>query len=223
MDKITFNELHDEIALREFPLGDSVYEFLNPDTDKALKIFARLVLSAVREYDKHYPITLNKTLPYGISFEQGYTFADNFDAYLAGNIDESQIEMVPEAIALIRTTHWTTPATANNFRYKKPTIVGVVGTTTLKYYAFHPVKYEISPDGKFTEDSAIYYVNMRDDTFINLVALKVLDYLKTTRESVSQPTGLQFFDFTQRIETLRMSVNEDFSTSAELYEMWGLG
>ena len=64
-------------------------------------------------------------------------------------------------------------------------------------------------------------MNRRNEAFINLVALTVLTYLKNTRDSVQVPTGLNFFDFSNRIAELTQQVNEDFSTSAELYEMYG--
>ncbi len=221
MEKLSFNELHEEIMLREFPLGDSIYEFLHPDRERALKSFAKLVISAVRKYDYHYPVHLWATVNSNVTFEEGYTFFDNFEGYRLGNIKEEDITLIPEAIAVVKSTQWATPTTANNFQYHKPKLWGVTGLTRVKYYANHPVYYELSPDGEFTEDSYVYYVNNRDEAFINLVALTILTYLKNTRDSVQVPTGLNFFDFSNRIAELTQQVNEDFSTSAEIYEMYG--
>ena len=218
MNKIGFNWLVDDITLREIPLADSLLDLLHPEREKALRIFAHLVERSMKEYDKHYAISLYKKFE-SIQME-GYTFSDNMDAYIAGNIKEEDIELVPEAIALIRSGFNNYP-TSNTWIYRKPTLVSVGGVTWVKYYAFHPIRYSFSPDGKFSEDSYIYFVNEKDDTFINQVALEVLTYLKQTRESVVQPTGLQFFDFTQRIADLTASTRDDYATSAELYEMWG--
>ena len=120
MEKLSFNELHEEIMLREFPLGDSIYEFLHPDRERALKSFAKLVISAVRKYDYHYPVHLWTTVNSNVTFEEGYTFFDNFEGYRLGNIKEEDITLIPEAIAVVKSTQWATPTTANNFQYHKP-------------------------------------------------------------------------------------------------------
>ena len=218
MDKIGFNELVEEISEREIPLSDSVIDLLHPDRQRALKTFAKLVERSEREFSKHYPTVLYKKFN-NLQLE-GYDFVDNMDDYIAGKIDESQIELVPEAIAVLRSGLWNY-AVSTNWIYRKPHFVSVGGTTSIKYYAYHPIRYTISPDGKFSEDSYIYFVKAEDDTFVNQVALEVLTYLKQTRESVVQPTGLQFFDFTQRIADLTASTRDDYAVSAELYEMWG--
>lgn len=220
MDYISYNYLIDEVSLREVPLMDSVIDLINPDREKALKSFDRLVRAAVREYDNHHPLCITKT--FSSLSSSGYTFIDNFEAYIAGNISESEIELVPEAIAVLG-NGWFNYPTANTWRYKKPTLIGVGGTTNVKYYAFHPVRSTISADGDFTEDSRVYYISEKDNTFINLVAYNVLNYLKQTRESVIQPTGVQFFDFSQRLQDLRASINDDFSVSAEVYQTWAMG
>ena len=218
MDKIGFNFLIDEISMREVPLSDSVIDLIHPDRQRALHQFAKLVERATREYDKHYCVSLYKR--FDVIQMEGYDFSDNMDAYIAGNIEEKDIELIPEAIALIRSGYSNYP-TSNSWIYRKPHLTSVGGVTWVKYYAYHPIRYTLSPDGKFSEDSYIYFVNASDDTFVNQVALEVLTYLKQTRETVVQPTGLQFFDFTQRIADLTASTRDDYATSAELYEMWG--
>lgn len=218
MDKIGFNYLIDELSLREVPLANDIIDLIHPDRQRALKQFERLVKRSLLEYDKHYPVVLYKKFD-NLQLD-GYDFVDNLDAYIAGNISESEIELVPEAIAVLRSGLWSY-AVSTNWIYRKPHFVSVGGTTSIKYYAWHPYRCTISPDGKFSEDSYVYFISERDDTFINQVALEVLTYLKQTRETVVQPTGLQFFDFTQRIADLTASTRDDYAVSAELYEMWG--
>lgn len=216
MNSISFNYLHDEIFNNELSLGDSVYEFLDPDIDRAKNIFARQVRGAIREYDKHYPLVMTIELK-GIT-QAGYEFRDNFEAYLAGNIKEEEIELVPESIAVVR-SGWNI-LTSNNYEYRKPLIKCYGGATRIKYYTFHPYRYTMSPEGGFTEDSKVYYISEDDDTFINLVTYNILNQISTIRNSVQQPTGLTFFDFNNRLQELRASINDDFATSGVLYNSW---
>ena len=218
MDKIGFNWLIKDISEREVPLSDSILDLIHPDRKRALDTFARLVKRAYKEVDKHYPVSLYKR--FDVIQMEGYDFTDNMDAYVAGNIEEKDIELIPEAIALVRSGLFNFPS-SNTWLYRKPHLTSVGGVTWIKYYAFHPIRYEFSPDGNFTEDSYIYFDSPDNDTSVNQVALEVLTYLKQTRETVVQPTGLQFFDFTQRIADLTASTRDDYATSAELYEMWG--
>lgn len=216
MESISFNYLHDEIHFNDLSLGDSVYEFLDPDEKKAKEIFARQVRGAVREYSKHYPLVLEKEFR-GLS-QNGYKFVDNFDRYLDDIISENDIELVPEAIAVVR-SGWNV-LTANNYRYKKPHLVCYGGATRVKYYTNYPVRYFFSPDGGFTENSRVYYISKDDDTFVNLVTYNVLNQITTTRGSVQQPTGLTFLDFSTRLSELRASINDDFGVSDVLYNSW---
>lgn len=217
MESLSINWLHDEIQRRELPLADSVYEFLNRDLDRARESFIRIIKASIREYDKHYPVVMRKSMIKRLGLT--YTFRDNFEVYLAGNITEAEIELIPEAIAKLR-AGWANNMTHNNWRYLKPTLHANGGINTCVYFAYHPLRYELSPDGNFTEDSKIYYMNQDADTFINLVSFNVLNFLSTTRNTLIQPTGLQFFDFSRRLEELRTSIDLDFSTAPALYAAW---
>ena len=219
MEKIGFNYLVDELSLREVPLASDIIDLIHPDRERALKQFAKLVQRGEREYSKHSPVCLYKKF-YKLQMD-GYVFEDNFDSYLQGNIKEEDIQLIPEAIAVV-SSGWANYPTSNVWAYVKPTFKSVGGTTSIKYYAFHPIRYTISPDGRFSEDSYVYYISPNDDTFINQIALEVLTYLKQTRDAVIQPTGLSFFDFTQRIQDLTASVNNDYAVSSSLYEMYGI-
>jgi hypothetical protein len=178
------------------------------------------VEDAVREWYNHYPAILTKSFETGIVSGTSYTFIDNFDAYIAGNITEEQVELVPEAIARI-STMWGHKTTSNNYRYHKPTMFFMVGANQITYFAFPPVRWKISPDGKFTEDSKVYFVDANDDdVFKELVALEILKFLQMTRNSVTQPTGLNFFDFREIIADLQQTVDTYFAVSASLYKCW---
>lgn len=219
MNYISFNDIHEQILLKYLPLADTVYELLHPDNERAHKIFAEYVKDSVRDVYHHYPIVLKKTFNGGLS-GSSYTFVDNFDGYLEGNIEEEDIELVPESIAKIITGIYN-KLTKNNWRYEKPTLTLLGGASQIYYYAFPPIRWKLSADGDFTEDSRVYGLDPNDDDiFCELVALNILQYLQNTRNSVTQPTGLQFFDYRDIISKIQDDVNEYFAVADRLYIMY---
>jgi len=216
---ISFKNIHDKILLKYLALADSVYDLLHPDQERAHRIFAEYVEDSVRDFYAHYPMVLRKDFKGGLSAAE-YTFHDNFDGYIAGNIPEDQVELVPEAIAKIITGIYN-KLTKNNWRYEKPTLTLLGGATRIYYYAIPPVRWKLSPDGDFTEDSRVYGIDPKDEEiFCELVALNILNYLQLTRASVSQPTGLNFFDYREIIAKLQQDVDTFFAVSAAPYVMW---
>lgn len=219
MDALSFNYIHDEMLYKELPLNDTVYESLHPDRTRALNVFARIIENSVREYYNHYPVVLVKNFDNGL-VGSVYTFKDNFEMYRKGILPEEEIELVPEAIGRIL-SGYANKLTSNNWRYEKPTLTVNGGASRVTYFAFPPVHWEISPDGKFTEDSKVYYASSTDDdVFMDIVAYNLLNYLQTTRNSVILPTGLQFFDFTARMAELKEDILEYFAVSDRLYRMY---
>jgi hypothetical protein len=219
MNYLSFNSIHDQILNKYLPLADSIYELLHPDSNRAHHIFVEYLNDAVRDLYNHYPYVGTLKFPNGLSGST-YTFVDNFDAYIAGNIKEEDIELVPEAIARI-TTGIYNRVTKNNWRYEKPTLFMIGGATEVIYYAFPPIRWSLSPDGDFTEDSRVYGLDPNDDDiFTELVALNLLQFLQMTRDSVAQPTGLQFFNYREIIQKLQEDVNTYFAVSDRLYRMY---
>lgn len=214
LDSVSLNYLHEEVYDRELPLGDNVYELLNPDYDKARKTFAGLVKDALREYHKHYPLVLEREIMTNLE----YTFFDNFEAYLLGNISESSIQLIPEAISLVRVGRFNV-ITANNYEYRKPVLKHLGATAWVKYYAMRPMRYTLAPEG-FSEDSRVYFISEDDDTFIDAVSYTVLNYIVSIRNSVRLPVGIDFFDFSARVAELKASIMDDFSVSHSIYENW---
>ena len=217
---ISFNDIAEEIELKYLPLVDDIYSLLHPDHTKAMKVFAKYVEDSARDFYEHYPATWTKTFGSGVSSGITYTFQDNFDAYIAGNIPEDQVELIPEAICRIA-SRWGHKTTANNFRYEKPNLTLMTGANEIKYFAFPPIRYKISPDGKFTEDSRVYFVDFNDDDkFKEVVAYNILTFLQMTRGSVAQPTGLNFFDYREILAELKQNIDTYYAVSASLYQMW---
>jgi len=220
ISSISFNEIADEISLKYLPLVDNIYDLLNPDHEKGMRTYARFVEDTVREWYNHYPAVLTKSFENGVTSGTSYTFIDNFDDYIAGTISEDQVELVPESIARI-STMWGHKTTSNNYRYIKPRLMFMVGANQITYFAFPPIRWQISPDGKFTEDSKVYFVDINDDdVFKEAVALSILRYLQMTRNSITQPTGLQFFDFRETIEYLQQIVDTYYAVAPTLYRCW---
>lgn len=220
ISSIKFNDIAEEIELKYVPLADDIYTLLHHDHEKGMKIFVKYVEDSLRDFYNHYPAVLRKTFGSGLSSGTSYTFVDNFDAYIAGNISEEDVELIPEAICKI-SSQWGHRTTSNNFKYIKPTLSLMTGANIITYYAYPPCRWKISPDGKFTEDSAVYFVDFNDENhFIEIVALNILSFLQLTRNSVVQPTGLQFFDYRDTISELRQSVETFYAVSASLYQAW---
>lgn len=177
---VEFRKIQDRILLDlGLTMYDSLPELIGNDVEKGMKYLKDLIERSIRTYSQYYPEKMEIQIKTG---NNSYTFIDNFDKYLNGEIKERDVILVPIGTPFHKTAG--TFSSANNWYYKKPTLFaseysGAIPPGTWGYFAAMPYKVEIGPDNEFTEDSALYSTDdMRSQdlfhTFLNLNVAKVL-------------------------------------------------
>ena len=155
---VKFNEVSDRVLLDlGLTMYDSLPELLGNDVQQGMKFLKDIIERTIREYSQTAPEKME------IKLEQpgkSYTFVDNFDKYLAGEIGDRELILVPISTPFVKSA--TIFTSSRNWFYKKPTLYASEYAGTLPsssywgYFAAMPYKIEIAEDGNFTEDSVLY-------------------------------------------------------------------
>ena len=212
------NFLIEEITNREIPQADSIIELLHPSKDRARSIFISQLNIALKEFCKHYPLTMTKNVT-----SSPYTFIDNSEGYMLGNIAFKDLELVPQSIANVKQTLLGKSVTRNNFIYdiKTHTLNNATGLVT--YFTNYPVYYELDENNGFTDESGVYLLDPESsegNMFIDQLAYCLLMSINNSRNTIAPQFGMQFFDFGQRLGELLQTINLNNSYSSTIYNIW---
>lgn len=212
------NYLIEEITNREFPQADSIIDLVHPDKDRARSIFISQLRIALKEFCKHYPLTLTKDIA-----STPYTFIDNSEGYMLGNVTESNLEMVPQAIACIGAGPFGKAYTRNTYIYDiaTHTLTGATGQVT--YFANYPFKYENDLNNLFTTESGVYLLDPQSsegNMFIDQLTYNLLSSINNSRNTIAPQFGMQFFDFSNRLNELRATIDLNNAYSSTIYNIW---
>lgn len=212
------NYLIEEITNREIPQADSIIELLHPSRDRARSIFISQLNIALKEFCKHYPLTMTKEVP-----SSPYTFIDNSPGYILGNIDFKNLELIPQSIANVKMTLLGKSTTRNTFIYdiKSHTINNATGLVT--YFANYPVHYELDENNGFTDESGIYLLDptsSEGNMFIDQLAYCLLASINNSRNTIAPQFNMQFFDFTNRLRELLETITTNNAYSSTIYNIW---
>lgn len=172
----------------EMDLGLSVYGdmfrlFSPEDPPRGIYLFKDLIERAMDRYSVVYSVHLRKYMTGG----NVYQFKDNFDQYLSGEIDESQLELIPLEIAHLGDRfqagyYW-------DYDKRTGTIFTMNGGSLsgyCRYWAANPYKINIGPDNNFTSDSYIYFTYPKDeDRYVIWLDLEVAKKLKNIARSIN--------------------------------------
>lgn len=177
---VEFNKIQDRILLDlGLTMYDSLPELLGNDVEKGMKYLKDIIERTIRTYSQYYPEKMEIEIS---GNTKNYTFIDNFQKFLNGEITGSEVILIPVATPFYKTAGVF--SSANNWHYKKPTLYATQFSSSLPsgvygYYAAMPYKVELGPDNEFTVDSAMYSTDdMRSQdlfhTFLNLNIAKIL-------------------------------------------------
>ena len=177
---VEFRKIQDRVLLDlGLTMYDSLPELLGNDVKKGMEFLKDIIERTIRTYSQYYPEKMELEI---MTNSKSYTFIDNFDKYLNGEISGNEVILVPIGTPFHKKAGTFT--SANNWHYKKPTIYatqysGCIPNGMYGYFAAMPYKVEIGPDNEFTEDSALYSTDdMRSQdlfhTFLNLNVAKIL-------------------------------------------------
>ena len=185
---VEFNKIQERILLDlGLTMYDSLPELLGNDVVKGMKYLKDIIERTIRTYAQYYPEKMEIELHVN---KDNYTFVDNFDKYLNGEISGREVILVPIATPFFKSSG--TFSSAQNWHYKKPTLYATKYSGSLPngvygYFAAMPYKVEIGPDNEFTEDSVLYSTDdMRSqDLFHSFLNLNVAKNLRRTIMSLS--------------------------------------
>ena len=154
------------------------------------EVMSRLVRLALEAHEAVCPLYKRSRI-----FINGstYTFRDNFDAFLDCKIKEDFVTLIP------KTTPYNVDTsllhTRRSWLYEKPVLKNVynLGVIDIDYITNYPVRMKESPETKdFTDDSAIYYMDMygaktEDAKFKRQFYLQVITFLKGVKNNLRYP------------------------------------
>lgn len=180
--KIKANELDSALTDRlGLTMYDSIVSYLHYKPEKCYEVFKSLIVKALVEFAQYYPLQMRATLT-----ESPYIFKPNFDEFLEGRINSSQLILVPEGIYHVRNGRWVSYQWVDFDRNNRKLLIsnGNIGGY-VEYFANYPYVLDIAPDGKFTEDSYIYFLDYDEEIyFLDYVSYFVCRHVKNLVESV---------------------------------------
>lgn len=210
MDKTKLSRLKEVIFLRSslIPIDSLEEVFALNDHYSPDQILGELIRASVRQWEYHFPLIwedkisdiaqLQCCCP-GEGMPDGYyKICSNFDLYLKCIISEDQIILVPNTTPKIRVIGsypypgaWNSAAVLD---YQKPYIYlgQYIGTGFyLRGLCSRPLIQNFTPDGKFTEDSALYWMDIEQgvqgEWFVTQCLVNILEYVRNLKGNLTMP------------------------------------
>lgn len=187
-------KINDLISIMEARLStvlfNSFLDILHPENGEiANKKFESLLRNALTQHTLHFannvisPISLNSG---------SFTFISNFDAYLQDpdNIGEDNIVLVPDYIININYNQLNTrlPISKKYYDYRKPKLISTIRANVwVNYGTSYPLVIEYAPDGGFTDNSTLYYIDSQSQQFLTRLEYELLMYIKNMENQIQIP------------------------------------
>lgn len=187
--RVTFNELQEDVKRILATVGLYSFEesFLAVDPDINPRItFRTLVERANATFSRHFPLLLIQKI-YIQPNTRIYKFVDNFDLYLAGNLDPEYIILIPDAVVSISPVPFFHGKWYSNFTYQPPYLIFKF-TYSNMVYAKTLCKYRIHFDPNNRDNDAIYYLEKPTplyDIFIKQLVYDIGYFLVTAKQNYS--------------------------------------
>ena len=220
--KYTAKELKERVTIDlGLILFEDIYSLLGITKEQGCYNFKLLIEKSIREYCEYHAAVLELKLP----TNNEYTFIDNFDQYLSGEITEDEIQLIPIGISRIGKTYFVS---ASYWQYRLPKLIprypsgGTWSNAICVYFAAHPVRLTIGPDGDFTEDSAVYILDtVRNDDFLYFLNLNVGNSIRRVSNSVDMPLQVNYMaSLDQAISDYQTKVDDVKMTAATVMDIW---
>lgn len=139
-------------------------EILSVDPDyTAEKVLLNIISYANREFSKHVPLLI--VIKLFVNNEIRVRLVDNFDLYLAGNLDPENIILVPDAIISVSPTSVFHPKYNSIPHVYQPPYLIFRGRMTGTFYLKALCKYRIVENPNDWLDSRIYYMDYNTPIF----------------------------------------------------------
>lgn len=164
------------------------------------EVFIEIISQSLETFEYYHPLCTH--LNVYIQPDQGsYEFKSNFHGYLAGNLAEDQIELVPTEIIGITRSHEYPGTYLKDFYYERPYIKLLylaAGLYKVKGYFRRPMIINYTPERVLTGDSAIYYLDddlreAKSSMFLNQCCMDIGKYFWRLRENFNLQLPVDMF------------------------------
>lgn len=223
-------KINDLISIMEVRLStvlfDSFLHILHPDDEmeKKYKRFESILRNALSQHTLHFANEVSSP----ISLENGkYTFISNFQDYLddIDNFNENNIVLVPNYIINIMYNQHNNrlPINKKYYNYKKPKLISNnLGDVWVFYGTTYPLVINYAPDGKFTDDSTLYYLDSESLQFLTRLEYEILHYIKNIQEQISiQGLGVNILqNLDRQLSRVEKELETFINTSSSIISFW---
>lgn len=186
--KVTFNEIQEDIKRIMATIGLFSFEesFLAVDENIDPRITFKTILERSNAtFSRHFPLLFIQRIFFAPG-DKFYTFVDNFDLYLAGNLDPEFINLVPDTVVSISTVrHFHAKWGFLSFTYQPPYLIPKYPVNG-NFFAKTLCKYRIHFNPNNRDDDAVYYINKTTpiyDIFIKQIVYDISFFMLSAKNN----------------------------------------
>jgi hypothetical protein len=198
-------------------LFDNFFNLFDNDSKKGPYIFRDIVKQAIIEYSRYFPPELH----FYLNNIREMSFTDNSQQVIQGVVSPDNLMLIPSGISRIG---WRFTA-AYWWRYDAPILRGYQGNFLYGpcyYFAPFPYVLELADDGDFTEDSAIYLLEIgKDNYFLVFLDLLVAERIKRIKDSVNISSLIEILpNIDSTISDLKEHKDTLLHSISKIFRMW---
>jgi hypothetical protein len=232
MKSIKLNEL---VKIMETRLSTSLFNSfldillpIDDNNENGVKLqyerFEYILRNALTQHMIHFP---NEVVsPISIKNNK-FEFLDNFDSYLLDpiNFGEDNILLIPEYIINMNYSRISKrlPISKSNYDYKKPYLFSVIKSIVwVNYGTYYPIRLNYALDGRFTEDSYLYYLDQSSQQFLTRLEYEILVYLKNMHDQLElSPIPVKIFsNLNTQVDRVRQDLDTWIKTNHTIISFW---
>jgi hypothetical protein len=203
-------------------LFDDICELLHYDKSKCGEVLKTLIVKSLIELARTYPVQMKNKI---IINRRLYTFVDNFQSYLDGAIsNENNIVLKPIAIYFLKSGAMALNSQWWDYQPNSGQLSLQFGGGNMyvEYAANYPYNLILAPGGRFTEDSAIYYIGGHNqEVFLDFLCYYVIRQVKLIQGSIQLGTQIQFLPMLESLSSeFEQLVQTHKDQRSDILRMW---
>lgn len=150
-------------------------EILSVDEDVLPRRTIRTIIErANATFSRHFPLYYVQILP--LNNQQQFTFKDNFDLYIAGQLEPMYITLVPDAVVGVSNVRFPhAKYNFHQFHYQPPTLF-FRARKSGRFYAKTLCKYRLYYDNNNVANDAIYFIDKATPVYDIFIKQVVYDF-----------------------------------------------
>lgn len=204
-NKLSIQNIVNGVLDRHIPLADNMSQLLNPDPKNATDSIVRVLKQALNSLSVYLPMCRLTEIDVT---DNRYYFTDNYEQYAKGEIELSEMSLIPDAIAKVGVGD--RPLTANFWHYESPLLYCPQGQYSVRALYKYPIYLEYDSNGLLTANSHVFGISKDIEyQFNNVIDLAFLKTIKARTKLVNLPTSIDFLNFDDTIQELKEAIEDD--------------